>query len=183
MKTHLAAAIGTGSMSSGAMSSGAWGGGLRAVAFAVALGCGLVAGTFFAFSTFVMPALNRLPPAQAVAAMQSINRLAVTPLFMLVVFGTALACLGLAVRAGLTLQTPGARWILAGCLLYLVGAIAVTVAANVPLNNALAVLDPHGPSAAGHWAAYVRTWTAWNHVRCVASLAATGLLIMGVKAA
>ena len=46
--------------------------------------------------------------------------------------------------------------------------------------NALAVLDPHGTSAASHWAAYVRTWTAWNHVRCAASLVVTGLLTTGV---
>ena len=45
-----------------------------------ALGCGLIAGAFFAFSSFVMPALKRLPPAHGIAAMQSINKLAVTPL-------------------------------------------------------------------------------------------------------
>jgi len=38
-----------------------------------ALGCGLIAGVFFAFSAFVMKALARLPPAQGIAAMQSIN--------------------------------------------------------------------------------------------------------------
>ena len=40
---------------------------------ATTLGCGLNAGVFFAFSTFVMPALKRLPAAQGIAAMQSIN--------------------------------------------------------------------------------------------------------------
>ena len=60
-----------------------------------ALGCGLVAGVFFAFSSFVMPALKRLPPAQGISAMRSINRLAVTPAFMTALFGTAAACLGL----------------------------------------------------------------------------------------
>jgi uncharacterized membrane protein len=32
-----------------------------------------VGGIFFAFSAFVMKALDRLPPAQGIAAMQSIN--------------------------------------------------------------------------------------------------------------
>ena len=36
-----------------------------------ALGCGLIAGVFFAFSAFVMRALARLEPAQGMAAMQS----------------------------------------------------------------------------------------------------------------
>src|SRR3712207_9179409 len=66
-----------------------------AATLATALGCGLVAGVFFAFSTFVMPALKRLPAAHGIAAMQSINILAVTPAFMAELFGTAVACLGL----------------------------------------------------------------------------------------
>jgi uncharacterized membrane protein len=36
-----------------------------------ALGCGLVAGIFFAFSRFAMAGLRRLEPAQGIAAMQS----------------------------------------------------------------------------------------------------------------
>lgn len=47
-----------------------------------ALGAGLTAGVFFAFSSFVMPALNRLPARGSVDAMNSINKLAVTPAFM-----------------------------------------------------------------------------------------------------
>lgn len=43
------------------------------------LGCGLVAGVFFGFSTFVMKALAQLPPAQGVAAMNAINVAAVRP--------------------------------------------------------------------------------------------------------
>ena len=49
---------------------------LYAATLASALGCGLVAGVFFAFSTFVMPALKRLPPAHGIAVMQSINKVA-----------------------------------------------------------------------------------------------------------
>ena len=59
--------------------TGTW---LGVLMFGTALGCGLIAGVFFAFSAFVMKALARLPAAQAIAAMQSINIVAVTPLFM-----------------------------------------------------------------------------------------------------
>jgi uncharacterized membrane protein len=69
-----------------------------------ALGCGLVAGVFFAFSTFVMPALARLQPPQGITAMQSINITAINPLFMLAIFGTAAACLFLAISALLNWQ-------------------------------------------------------------------------------
>ncbi len=58
--------------------------GIRYVATLVtALGYGLVASIFFPFSTFAMAGLRRLPPAQGIAAIRSINRPAlsvVTPL-------------------------------------------------------------------------------------------------------
>ena len=60
---------------------------LYAATLVTALGCGLVAGVFFAFSSFVMPALRRLTPERGIAAMQSINELAVTPAFMTALSG------------------------------------------------------------------------------------------------
>ncbi len=73
-----------------------------------ALGCGLVAGVFFAFSTFVMSALARLQPAQGITAMQSINITAINPLFMVALFGTAAICLFLAASSLLKWHQPGA---------------------------------------------------------------------------
>jgi uncharacterized membrane protein len=84
-----------------------------------ALGCGLVAGAFFAFSSFVMAALRRLKPEQGIAAMQSINILAVTPVFMTALFGTAVACLGLVGWAVISSDGRTTALVLAGCVLYL----------------------------------------------------------------
>ncbi|MBV8884195.1 MAG: DUF1772 domain-containing protein, partial [Chroococcidiopsidaceae cyanobacterium CP_BM_RX_35] len=106
------------------------------------LGCGLVAGVFFAFSTFVMNALARLQPKDGIATMQSINITAINPLFMLALFGTAAACLFLAVSSLLKWHQPGAAYLLIGSLLYLVGTILVTIAFNVPLNDMLAIVKP-----------------------------------------
>ena len=72
---------------------------LAALTVVAALGCGLNAGVFFAFSSFVMKALARLQPALGIAAMQSINLVAVTPAFMAALFGTAAACVALAMWA------------------------------------------------------------------------------------
>jgi len=55
---------------------------LIAVTFVAALGSGLMAGAFFAFSTFVMKALARLPAAAGIAAMQWINVAVINPLFL-----------------------------------------------------------------------------------------------------
>jgi uncharacterized membrane protein len=148
--------------------------------FGTALGCALLAGAFFAFSTFVMKALGSLPPSQAVRAMQALNVWAPTGLFLATLLGTAVACAALLAQAALGWSQPGAPPCLAGCLAYLLGGFGVTVAANVPRNDALAGLDPDSVSAVAAWADYLSGWTAWNHVRTVASLAATALLILSL---
>ena len=67
---------------------------LYTVILVSALGCGLIAGVFFAFSSFVMKALSRIPAAQGIAAMQSINVVVLNPVFLGVFFGAAAGCLG-----------------------------------------------------------------------------------------
>ncbi len=134
-------------------------------------GSGLVAGVFFAFSTFIMKALDRLPPAQGITAMQAINDAAPTARFMTALFGTALSCSVLAISSLLRLSEPGAIYRVVGCALYLV-AILLTMAYHVPHNDALAAIDPTGAGAASYWNDYVGGWTEWNHVRTVSSLGA-----------
>jgi uncharacterized membrane protein len=149
---------------------------LVALTLATALGCGLNAGALFAFSSFVMKALARLPAPQGIAAMQSINVVAVTPPFMTAFFGTAVGCLALVVWALVDWHDSFGPYLLAGSALYLVGTMGLTMAYNVPRNNALTKVDPHSVEAAGYWARYVREWTAANHVRVAAGLAGAGLL-------
>jgi uncharacterized membrane protein len=112
--------------------------------------------------------------------MQSINTQAVTPPFMAALFGTALACLALAVSAVRRWGEPGAPYLLAGGLLYLIGTILVTIVANVPRNDALAAISPETADGAARWARYVPGWTAWNTARTVASLAAAALLTIAL---
>jgi uncharacterized membrane protein len=145
-----------------------------------ALGSGLMAGLFFIFSVTVMDALGRLPPAQGIAAMQSINVVILNPIFFAVFFGTAALCLVLAVWSVLAWQAPGSAWLLVGSILYVVGAIVVTMAFNVPMNDTLAAIDPASGEGARVWAGYLTGWTRWNHVRTVACLAATAALIMAL---
>jgi uncharacterized membrane protein len=136
------------------------------------LGCGLIAGVFFAFSSFIMTALARRPSAQGIAAMQSINIAVINPLFMLVFLGTGLVCLLLLVAAIGNWQLSNAPYLLAGSLLYLIGALGTTIGFNVPLNNDLAAIQPNSSEAASIWTKYLARWSAWNHLRTVASLGA-----------
>src|SRR5919107_6456017 len=155
---------------------------LFALTLVTALGCGLNAGVFFAFSSFVMKALARLHPAQGVAAMQAINVAAVTPAFMAALFGTALACGGLAGWVLLAWDERFAPYLLVGSLLYLVGTVLLTIAYHVPRNEALARVEPHGADAESHWVRYLSGWTAWNHVRAGTALAAAVTLTLALHA-
>jgi uncharacterized membrane protein len=138
-----------------------------------ALGCGLVAGVFFAFSSFVMSALAQLSAPQGIAAMQSINIAVINLSFMTVFIGTAVVCGLLGIASLLQWHPPGSAYLLVGSLLYLVGTFGVTLLFNVPLNDALAVAQPDSPGAATLWAHYLTRWTMWNHVRTAAAIAAT----------
>jgi uncharacterized membrane protein len=153
---------------------------LFALKLFAALGCGLIAGVFFAFSSFVMSALARIQPAQGISAMQSINIVVINPLFMLVFLGTAVACLGLGVVSLVGWHQPGAAFLLAGSLLYLVGTFLVTMVFNVPLNDVLAKVDPGNLDSATLWSGYVSRWTAWNHVRTAAALGAAASFILAL---
>ena len=149
---------------------------LVALTFVTALGCGLSAGALFAFSSFVMKALARLPAAQGVAAMHSINVAAVTPAFMTALFGTAVACIAVAVWALADWHDSFSPWLLAGSSVYLAATIGLTMAYHVPRNNALAAVEPTDHDAEARWRRYVADWTRWNHARVAASLAAAAAL-------
>ncbi len=146
-----------------------------------AFGCGLVAGTFFAFSTFVMKALGNLPPPQGIAAMQSINVVVINRWFMTAFFGTAGVCVAVMIVSLQRWHDPGTAYSLAGGVLYLVGTVLVTILFNVPRNNALAAVAPHTSEAAALWASYLSGWTAWNHVRTIAALAASALFTIAFR--
>lgn len=146
------------------------------------LGCGLVAGIFFAFSTFVMLALGQRPPSEGIAAMQAINITVINPWFMSAFLGTAATCLCLIASSLFQWRQSGSGYLLMGSILYLVGTLLVTIRFNVPMNDALAIVEPHNPDAVGLWNHYLMNWTFWNHVRTVAALAATALLTLALKA-
>jgi uncharacterized membrane protein len=154
-----------------------------------ALGCAMMAGVFFAFSTFVMKALARLPVEQGLGAMQAINVAAVTFAFMAALFGTAAACGALAVWALFAWDEGFAPYLLVGSALYLVGTILLTIAYHVPRNEALATVEPRDADAerywrrylsAWNWRRYLSGWTAWNHVRAAAALAAAAVLTIAL---
>ena len=128
-----------------------------------------------------MKALARLPAPQGIAAMQSINVAVFNPWFMGAFFGTAAVCILVVVFSLSRWSGPGAVYLLSGGLVYLIGTILVTIVFNVPRNNALATADPDSAGGARLWAGYVTSWTAWNHVRTAAAMAAAVLLTLALS--
>lgn len=144
-----------------------------------AVGTGVMAGVFFAFSTSVMKALAKLPAPQAIGAMQAMNVAIVNPLFVLLLLGSTLSCLGLLVSAPFAgLPHTGLR--VAGSLVFLIGAIGVTAVVNIGMNNALAVVDANSAAGAHTWADYLSRWTLFNHVRTACSVLATIVLVLAL---
>jgi uncharacterized membrane protein len=146
-----------------------------------ALGSGIISGVFFAFSTFVMTALRRISPPAGMAAMQQINVAVFNPWFGGVFFLTPLACLGLGLAALFGWGDLDRRALLAGSLAYLVGSFGVTMAFNIPRNEALAKVESDSPAGPAAWARFAPSWTSWNHVRTVASLAAAVLFVIALS--
>jgi len=144
------------------------------------LGSALVGGIFFAFSSFIMKALARVPSAEGIGAMQSINVVVINPSFLGAFFGTAVLSL---VAGGLSLASwgsPSASYFLGGALFYLAGTILVTMFGNVPLNNQLAAASATDPSTREVWEHYLDRWMLWNHIRTAAAMIAALLYTLGL---
>lgn len=144
------------------------------------LGSALIGGIFFAFSNFVMKAFARMPPAEGIAAMQSINVVVLNPLFLGAFMGTAVISLLIAVLAVKWWETPSAPWLVAGALLYLVGTFLLTSLGNVPLNKQLAAVQANDPAAIKVWEHYLDRWTLLNSVRTVAAICAALMFTVGL---
>ncbi len=154
---------------------------VAALTFAAALGSGVVGGVLFAFSSFVMAALAQLPVPQGVAAMQAINVTVINPAFMGVFLGTGAVCVVLLATQLLGHGEADKTLIMVAGLTYLIGCLGVTMAFNVPLNDALAAVQAHTPDADAFWFQFVRVWTIWNHVRTVAAIATAAALTLALR--
>jgi uncharacterized membrane protein len=150
------------------------------IIIAAVLGSGLVAGVFYAFSTFVMKALGRIPANEGIAAMQSINITVINPLFLSVFLGTGVLCIALVVMSFIRWQGPADIFVIAAAAFYIFGCLAVTMTLNVPLNDELAAVNAGDPKSVEIWTRYLSDWTFWNSVRTAASLVSSALLVVAL---
>jgi uncharacterized membrane protein len=137
-----------------------------------ALGSGLIAGAFFAFAAYVLPALSRADAPAGIAAMQSIIAAIKRPLFLVVFFGTAALAGLLGIAATLAWSKPASLYLLIGSLLYLNGPFGVTLLKNLPLNTKLVAMQPASAEAESYWTEFRAVWGYWNHLRWIGALGA-----------
>ena len=143
-----------------------------------AIASALVGGVFYAFSSFVMAALQRLEPKDGMTAMQAINT---------TVLSLASWCPFLGPRWPTSItaisnwENGVSAWLLVGSLSYVLGTFS-GAAYHVPRNNALADTAIDDPNAPHVWHRYLVEWTRGNHLRAAASMvAATALTIVIVN--
>lgn len=132
----------------------------------------VLGGIYLAFDLAVIPALANTAvhdPSAAAATMREINVVIVRPLFLAILFGAPL----FAVVAAITAPSP---WTIAAAALQVAG-IVITVAVNVPANNALAA-----DLTAQAWSQFAATWIPAHHVRGGAALLGGVLLAVRVVA-
>jgi uncharacterized membrane protein len=153
----------------------------RSVAIgAAAIGSGLLGGVLFAFSSFVMPALRRIPAPEGISAMQSINRQATTFAFGALIAGTFLVAAGVGLDALLHRDQPGAGWVGAGTVSVMI-ALAITGGYNVPLNDRLDTFDAATPEAARYWLTFLTEWVLANHFRTAFCIVAAAAYTMALR--
>ena len=150
---------------------------LRAVSLIGAtMTMGFIAGAFALYAHTIMPGLRNTNDHTFVSAFQSIDRAIINPWFMATAFVGALLFTAAALLTNL--GRAALPWLALALGLYLI-AFVVTIAANLPLNDAIKaagnpdhVRDLGGIRERFHEA----RWAAWNLVRVVASTGAFGCL-------
>ena len=135
---------------------------------------GLSAGRFYTYFFSVMPGLGATDDRTFVTAMQSINVKILNGWFALVFVGAPL----LAVVSVFLVSGTARIWAIAAAILWVLTLI-ITMAANVPLNNALAAAGaPDGIADLGQVRQqFEAAWVRWNTLRTVTAVAAFGTMV------
>lgn len=156
---------------------------LMPVAFAGLVLSGAIFGFFYAWVCSTMWGLDEADPRVAIAAMQAMNASVRNAVFAPAFFGTGpvlLLAAALALRSGI--RPAAGLFALAG-VIYMLGGMGLTMAVNVPMNEALGALTvPDSVEAAAQiWAEYSPRWQVFNTIRTVVSgvtLVLSGMALM-----
>ncbi len=152
---------------------------------AAVLSTGAIFGFFYAWVCSTMWGLDDAAPHVAIEAMRAMNASVRNIVFAPAFFATPFVLVATAALARRLRLHRAALFFLAAGLVYLVGGMVLTLAINVPLNDALAAATVPGDTAGAQrvWDDYSGRWQAWNLARTVASGLALLLATVGVAVA
>lgn len=140
---------------------------------------GAIFGFFYAWICSTMWGLDATDPRVAIQAMQAMNASVRNPVFAPAFFGTPFVLLLTGVIAITCGYNSAGMGFAAGGVLYLAGGMMLTMLVNVPMNEALALVEIPAAraDAAQIWAAYSSDWQFWNTTRT--AISALALLLAG----
>jgi uncharacterized membrane protein len=143
---------------------------------------GLIAGLFYAYSCSINLGLGRLPDGAYLAAMQSINKAILNPVFFASFMGTLILlplCTYLQYRQPLS---PKFIILLISTTLYLTGVFGVTIFGNVPLNESLARFDFSVASVEDISRERINFEKPWNRLHQIRTIASVVTLVLVITA-
>lgn len=138
----------------------------------------LIAGLFYSYSCSVNPGLKQLGDSEYIAAMQSINRAILNPMFFFSFMGTLLF-LPVSLFFNFTAwDSPKFLLLLAAFILYACGTFGVTIFGNVPLNDALDAFVLKNASAEEISLARKNFEIPWNNLHSIRTIASVISLLL-----
>ena len=146
---------------------------------------GAIFGFFYAWICSTMWGLDATDPETAIKAMQAMNASVRNGVFAPAFFATPFVLLVTGWVAWSVGARPAAFWLATGGVVYLFGGMILTMAVNVPMNQALALIETplDTETAQAIWADYSAPWQRWNIIRTIASgfaLLLTGMGLMSL---
>ena len=142
---------------------------------------GLMAGIFFTWSNAVKPGIGKLNDIDYLSALQSMNRVILNSLFLIVFIGTIIS-VALVPVFHFHFYPKNIFWLLILIvIIYWVGVFSVTVFGNIPLNEILdkrnlSVMNPNDLSVLRD--SIENRWNNFNLIRSISSALSFLLLII-----
>jgi uncharacterized membrane protein len=140
-----------------------------------------MAGIFFTWSNAVKPGIGKLNDIDYLSALQSMNRVILNSLFLIVFIGTIIS-VALVPVFHFHFYPKNIFWLLILIvIIYLVGVFSVTVFGNIPLNEILdkrnlSVMNPNDLSLLRD--SIENRWNNFNLIRSISSAVSFLLLII-----
>lgn len=144
---------------------------------------GLIAGLFYGYSCSVNGCLGNLSDEKYLEAFQSINRVIQNPVFFLSFMGSAILLPIVTVYTYRSGSHIAFQYLLAASIIYFIGVMGITIAANIPLNEQLDKFSLRTATAQEISAfrdSFENRWNSFHTIRTIASIITFVISILAI---